>query len=98
MGVQTAGLISQKELSDLIKVAAEAAGYEEGFGVEGCDLTKARWWAAYVRQSLEEQAQNNRIAEYLLTCAGWQRIRVWWYPGNISSSTTRAVSISIGSI
>ncbi len=69
MAGQTAGLISQKELSDLIEVAAEAAGYEEGFGVEGCDLTKASWWAAYVRQSLEEQAQNNRIAEYLLTCA-----------------------------
>jgi len=69
MAGQTAGLISQKELSDLIEEAAEAAGYEEGFGVEGCDLTKASWWAAYVRQSLEEQAQNNRIPEYLLTCA-----------------------------
>ena len=69
MGVQTAGLASQKELSNFIRVAAEAAGYEEGFGVEGCDLMKASWWAAYIRQSLEEQAQNNRIPEYLLTCA-----------------------------
>ncbi len=69
MGVQTAGLASQEELNKLVGIAAKAAGYEEGFGVEGCDLTKASWWAAYVRQSLEEQAQNNRIPEYLLTCA-----------------------------
>jgi hypothetical protein len=53
----------------LVEVAAKAAGYEEGFGVEGCDLTQSIWWAAYVRQSLEEQAQNNRVAEYLLACA-----------------------------
>ena len=69
MVVHAVDQASQGELGDLVKVAAEAAGYEEGFGVEGCDLTKASWWAAYVRQSLEEQAQNNRIAEYLLTCA-----------------------------
>ena len=69
MVVHAVDQASQGELGDLVKVAAEAAGYEEGFGVEGCDLTKASWWAAYIRQSLEEQAQNNRIPEYLLTCA-----------------------------
>ncbi len=69
MAQQEVHVASQGELSNFVRVAAKAAGYEEGFGVEGCDLTKASWWAAYVRQSLEEQAQNNRIPEYLLTCA-----------------------------
>ena len=67
MGVQTAGLISQGDLSNFVRVAAEAAGYEEGFGVEGCDLTKASWWAAYVRQSLEEQGYTEEKLKRLYT-------------------------------
>lgn len=27
------------------------------------------WWVAYTRQSLREQTENDRLAEYLLTCA-----------------------------
>jgi len=69
MAGQTAGLISQKELSNIIEGAAEAAGYKEGFGVEGCDLTLTHWWAAYQRQSQEEQCHNNRLPDYLRTCA-----------------------------
>ncbi|MEE9203080.1 MAG: recombinase family protein [Dehalococcoidia bacterium] len=53
----------------MVAAAAKAADYEEGFGLKGCDLTRPIWWAAYIRQSLEEQAQNNRIPEYMLTCA-----------------------------
>ena len=57
------------EMHRLIASAAKAAGYEEGFGIIGCDLTDNTWWAAYTRQSTEEQRNNNRLAEYLLTCA-----------------------------
>ena len=53
----------------IIASAAKAAGYEEGFGLSGCDLAEDGWWAAYTRQSTEEQRSNNRLAEYLLTCA-----------------------------
>lgn len=67
--VQKAQPISGEELERLIQIAAKAASYEEGFGLAGCDLSRHVWWAAYLRQSLEEQAQNNRIPEYLLTCA-----------------------------
>ena len=56
-----AELISQEELSDLMKVAAEAAAYKEGFGAEGCDLTLTHWWAAYQHQSEEAQCHNNRL-------------------------------------
>jgi signal peptidase I len=64
-----AELISQEELSDPMKVAAEAAAYKEGFGVEGCDLTLTHWWAVYQSQSEEEQCDNNRLPDYLRTCA-----------------------------
>jgi DNA invertase Pin-like site-specific DNA recombinase len=67
--VQRTEPITTEELNRLAETAAKAAGYEEGFALKGCDLSKSIWWAAYVRQSLEEQAQNNRIPEYLLTCA-----------------------------
>ncbi len=62
-------VMSQDQLDGYIDEAARAAGYKECFGIKSCDLMKPTWWAAYVRQSLEEQAQNNRIPEYLLTCA-----------------------------
>ena len=61
--------IESNEMYQLIDSAAKAAGYEQGFGVTGCDLSESRWWAAYTRQSTEEQRNNNRLAEYLLTCA-----------------------------
>ena len=61
--------LTQEEIDMLVDAAARAAGYEEGFGIRDCDLTQSDWWAAYIRQSREEQAKNNRISEYLLTSA-----------------------------
>lgn len=58
-----------ERFDSLIDKAAKEARYEEGFGVRGCDLANVCWWAAYARQSLEEQANNNRFPDYLLTCA-----------------------------
>ena len=57
------------EMDLIIASAAKAAGYEEGFGLSGCDLTEDGWWSSYARQSTQEQRNNNRLAEYLLTCA-----------------------------
>jgi hypothetical protein len=65
----TAGAMNKERLDHYIFEAAKAAGYEQGFGVTGCDLSLRHWWAAYARQSLREQAENDRLAEYLLTCA-----------------------------
>ncbi len=62
-------IIGAEEMDRIIASAARAGGYEEGFGVTGCDLSRKDWWAAYARQSLEEQAQNNRLSDYLRTCA-----------------------------
>ena len=57
------------DLDQWIDVAAQSSSCEEGFGVRGCDLSQAGWWAAYTRQSTEEQRANSRLPEYLLTCA-----------------------------
>lgn len=62
-------LISSERLDSIINRAAKEAEYSEGFGIQGCDLTSHHWWAAYARQSCEEQANNNRLPEYLLKCA-----------------------------
>lgn len=62
-------LLTQEELGNYVKAAAEAAGYKEGFGVPGCDLNLTHWWAIYCRQSLDEQGNNNRLYDYLCTCA-----------------------------
>ena len=35
------------EMDLIIASAAKAAGYEQGFGITGCDLTEDGWWAAY---------------------------------------------------
>ena len=67
--LQTKEVVSQEELDCYIEEAAMAAKYREGFGVRGCDLKKPIWWPVYIRQSLEEQAQNSRVPDYLLTCA-----------------------------
>ena len=63
------GVLGQAFFDRYVEAAAKEARYEEGFGVVGCDLTEEEWWAVYVRQSLEEQAQNNRIPEYLFAAA-----------------------------
>ncbi|MGD0352561.1 MAG: recombinase family protein [Dehalococcoidia bacterium] len=73
-------VMSRDQLDGYIDEAAKAAGYEDGFGVKSCDLMKPTWWAAYVRQSLVEQAQNNRIPEYLLTCARMAKQRALTVP------------------
>ena len=62
-------VMSQERFDHFVDEAAKAAGYEEGFGVRGCDLSRKEWWAAYTRQSRKEQAENDRLAEYLFTCA-----------------------------
>lgn len=67
--VQTAEVMSRERLEHYITEAAKAAGYEEGFGIPGCDLGQRQWWAAYNRQSTREQSENDRLGEYLLTTA-----------------------------
>ena len=62
-------VMSQERLDRYIDEAARAAGYEAGFGIRGCDLDQKHWWVAYARQSSKEQAENDRLGEYLLTCA-----------------------------
>ena len=61
--------MSRGRFESYIAVAAHQADYVNGFGVEGCDLKGSKWWVAYNRQSLIEQADNDRLADYLLTCA-----------------------------
>jgi len=65
----TTEVMNKERLEQYILEAAKAASYEEGFGVTGCDLNLRHWWVAYARQSTREQAENDRLAEYLLTCA-----------------------------
>jgi site-specific DNA recombinase len=64
----TLGPVTKEQLESYIQEAAKAAGYE-GFGRPGCDLSQPVWWTGYARQSLDEQARNNRLPEYLLTLA-----------------------------
>ena len=62
-------IIGQERFNKYVDEAARAADYENGFGVIGCNLSENHWWAAYTRQSTREQAENDRLGEYLLTCA-----------------------------
>ncbi len=62
-------VMSKERLDHYILEASKAAGYEQGFGITGCDLRFNSWWVAYTRQSTREQAENDRLGEYLLTCA-----------------------------
>jgi site-specific DNA recombinase len=59
----------QEWIDNSIAHAANIAGYKDGFGAIGCDLSKPIWWAIYCRQSLEDQSNNNRLPDYLRTCA-----------------------------
>lgn len=61
-------LIIHEDFEHYVEEAARLADYKD-FGAKGCDLTKFSWWVAYTRQSLEEQSKNNRLPDYLLTCA-----------------------------
>jgi hypothetical protein len=67
--LQTKEAVSRAELDKYIEEAASMVGYGDGFGIRGCDLAKPIWWAVYTRQSLEEQALNNRLPDYLRTSA-----------------------------
>jgi DNA invertase Pin-like site-specific DNA recombinase len=62
-------VMSKERLDHYILEASKAAGYEQGFGITGCDLKLNTWWVAYNRQSTREQSENDRLGEYLLTCA-----------------------------
>lgn len=67
---QTKEMITEEKLDRYIEEAAKAAGYDGGFGVRECDLSNTIWWAAYARQSLEEQTRSKlRITAYLTTFA-----------------------------
>jgi hypothetical protein len=61
--------ITREEFDTLIDTVATKPEFNECFAIRGCDLSLNHWWAAYVRQSLDEQTRNNRLPEYLLTCA-----------------------------
>ena len=73
MATQTITSITDETVDKYVLQAAKAAGYEKGFGIRDCDLSKPIWWAAYCRQSLDQQTQNNRLPEYLLTLAKMAR-------------------------
>ncbi|GAG37665.1 unnamed protein product, partial [marine sediment metagenome] len=62
-------VMSKERLDSYIDEAARIAEHKDGFGVSGCDLNSGNWWAVYTRQSSREQAENDRLNEYLLTCA-----------------------------
>ena len=65
---RTKVVLSQEQIQSYVVAAAKESQYE-GFGAEGCDLNLPNWRASYTRQSLEEQTQNNRLPDYLRTCA-----------------------------
>jgi len=68
-------IISSERIDNYIKEAARLAEYQEGFGITGCDLSKRDWWVAYSRQSTREQSKNDRLGEYLLTCAKMAKLK-----------------------
>jgi len=74
MVVKEIQTVTEEEFIRYIGEAAQAANYQQqGFGITGCDLLLMVWWAAYCRQSLDQQAQNNRLPEYLLSLAKMAR-------------------------
>lgn len=62
-------VMNKERFDRYILEAAKAANYEEGFGLTRCDLSQNHWWVTYNRQSTREQSENDRLGEYLLTCA-----------------------------
>jgi len=73
MAVQVNEYVTEEKLDEYISEAAKTTGYEKGFGITGCDLSMSVWWSGYCRQSLDQQAHNNRLPEYLLTLAKMAR-------------------------
>ena len=65
--------ITEGEFDALVDLVASKPEFADCFGVKGCDLSLTHWWAAYLRQSLEEQSINNRLPDYLLTLAKTSR-------------------------
>lgn len=63
------GPITREEFDALIDTVATRSEFKECLAIRGCDLSLSHWWVAYIRQSLDEQARNNRLPEYLLSCA-----------------------------
>ncbi len=61
-------VMSQERIDHYIDVAVKTIDYP-WFGVRGCDLDHGDYWATSDRQSLREQAQNNRLGEYFITDA-----------------------------
>jgi len=66
--VQGTQAMNREYLEGYVRKVARVADYE-AFGASGCDLKKCEWWAVYIRQSLQQQSNNNRLPDYLLTCA-----------------------------
>ena len=62
-------VMTPERLDRYIAEAVRIADYADGFGATGCNLDNGDWAVAYTRQSTTEQAQNDRLGEYLLTCA-----------------------------
>jgi hypothetical protein len=89
----TSSPITRDEFDALIDTVATKPEFRECFAIQGCDLSLNHWWAAYVRQSLDEQSRNNRLPEYLLTCARTAKDLGVLVPHvNISYITTGPVS------
>lgn len=66
--------ITEEELNGLIDLVSSKPEFVPCFGIKGCDLSSNSLWAVYTRQSLEEQSRNNRLPDYLLTCAKQAKI------------------------
>jgi DNA invertase Pin-like site-specific DNA recombinase len=62
-------IIGEERFEIFVAEAARMADYQSGFGIPECDLVNVQWWAAYTRQSTREQTDNDRLGEYLLSCA-----------------------------
>ena len=60
---------TKEELDASINIVSGKPEFKDCFGIKGCDLSHNNWWVVYNRQSLEEQMKNNRLPDYLNTCA-----------------------------
>jgi DNA invertase Pin-like site-specific DNA recombinase len=65
-GKEAVRVFTQAEFADMIERVRQARPeYGACFAVSGVDLKRADLWAAYVRQSTEEQQKNNAVPQYL---------------------------------